>query len=228
MIHVEKEIQSLSNELGSMWLLVLSQLEKAKLSFEKRDVNLAREVIEREERVDTFELQIDRASENHIARYSPVAIDLRQILSLMSISRHLERIGDFSTSIALHTIARDCEDIPQEVLEELGVIKMLEKCHEMLATCHRAYQSGTTLMASQIIDADQAVHAIYSSAPQRLTEYLTQNPHHIYCGLKLLLLIRKLERIGNHCSNIVEDLVFYLDAKVLKHSHETSSASKKE
>lgn len=226
MTHVEKEMQHLSGELASMWLLVLSQLEKAKLSFESRDINLAREVIEREERVDSYELQIDRAAENHIARYSPVAIDLRQVLALMSIARHLERIGDFATSIALHTIARDCEDIPQAILQDLGLPQMLEKCHEMLAACHRAYLSGTTVTTSQIMASDQAVHAIYHEAPRKLTEYLTAEPRYIYCGLKLLLLIRKLERIGNHCSNIVEDLVFYIDAKVLKHSHDAEGQGK--
>lgn len=219
MKHIDKEIQSLSGELSSMWLLVLSQLEKARQSFVSTDIALAREVIEREERVDVYELQIDRAAENHIARYSPVAIDLRQILSLMSISRTLERIGDFATSIALHTIARDAEGINPEVLEEFGLLAMMDKCYEMLATCHCAYLSGTTLITSQIIEADQAVHAIYHEAPHKLARYLSEHPEHIYGGLKLLLLIRKLERIGNHCSNIVEDLVFYLDAKVLKHSH---------
>lgn len=222
MKHIEQEIQQLSDELGNMWLLVLSQLEKAQFSFKTNDIDLAREVIEREDRVDAYELQIDRATENHIARYSPVAIDLRQMLSLMSIARHLERIGDFATSIALHTISRDCEDIPEATLQDLGLPKMMEKCHEMLSKCYQAYRSGTTLITSQVMEADQVVHAIYHEAPQKLTAYLSQEPRYIYCGLKLLLLIRKLERIGNHCSNIVEDLVFYLDAKVLKHSHQSS------
>lgn len=226
MRHIEQEIQHLSDELGNMWLLVLSQLEKTHFSFKTNNIDLAREVIEREDRVDAYELQIDRAAENHIARYSPVAIDLRQMLSLMSIARHLERIGDFATSIALHTIARDCEDIPTETLQDLGVPSMMEKCHEMLSKCYHAYRSGTTLITSQVMEADQAVHAIYHEAPHKLTAYLSQEPRYIYCGLKLLLLIRKLERIGNHCSNIVEDLVFYLDAKVLKHSHEAKADSK--
>lgn len=220
MKHIDKEIQKLSNELGSMWLLVLSQLEKAQQSYLANDMALAREVIERENYVDAYELQIDRASENHIALYSPVAIDLRQILALMSISRTLERIGDFAAGIALHVISRDCEDIPLVQQEELGVAQMMSKCYDMLGTCYQAYTNGNTLVASRIIEMDQAVHSLYNEAPKTLTSYLTQQPHHIYCGMKLLLLIRKLERIGNHCCNIVEDLVFYLDAKVLKHSHQ--------
>ena len=55
-------------------------------------------------------------------------------------------------------------------------------------------------------------------ATQVLAQFLTEHPEHIYCGLKLLLLIRKLERIGDHCGNIVEEIVFYVDAKVLKHN----------
>lgn len=219
MRHIDKEIQSHSTQLGSMWLLVLSQLDNAYKSFVANDLNLASEVVSRERRVDTYELQMDRACESYIALYSPVAVDLRQILSLMAICRTLERIGDFASSIALHTLSRDCIDLPKEVIESLEVHRMFEMTQRMLTDCYTAFEQQTTQISSRIIEQDETVSAIYHEAPRKLTEILEAHPDHIYCGLKLLLMIRKLERIGNHCSNIVEELVFYIDARVLKHSH---------
>ncbi|MDO4692901.1 MAG: phosphate signaling complex protein PhoU [Porphyromonadaceae bacterium] len=221
MKYTEKELKHLSDEVGAMWLLVLSQLDKAQQAFARSDAELASEVLRREHRVDLYELQVDRASEHYIALYSPVAIDLRQILSLMAVARTLERIGDFAAGLAMHVLSQDCAQLPAEILERLQIAKMFATTQRMLTDCYTAYQHNCTECTRQILDDDQEVHAIYHEAPRVLAGYLQSHPEHIYCGMKLMLVIRKLERIGNHCSNIVEELVFYLDAQVLKHSRST-------
>ncbi|MDR1201237.1 MAG: phosphate transport system regulatory protein PhoU, partial [Tannerellaceae bacterium] len=111
MKHTEQELQSLKEEVSQMWKLVLSQLEKSKQAFLNSDIELAREIVSREKRVDAFELKIDSDCENYIALYSPVAIDLRLVLSLIKISSTLERIGDFAEGIARHVIDDDCNRI---------------------------------------------------------------------------------------------------------------------
>ena len=236
MKHTEKELQALKEEVSHMWKLVLSQLEKSKQAFINSDIELAREIASREKRVDAFELKIDSDCENYIALYSPVAVDLRLVLSLIKISNTLERIGDFCEGIARHVIVDDCNKISPQIIEELQIEKMFEALIQMLSDSFVALESENTKISGKILSKDDEIDAIYHNSLDVLAKYIADdkelstlnsqlstknNPQlsteKARCGLKLILLIRKLERIGDHCSNIVEDIVFYVDAKVLKH-----------
>ena len=218
MKHTEKELQAIKEEVTQMWKLVVSQLEKAKQSFLNNDVELACEIASREKRVDAFELKINCDCENYIALYNPVAIDLRLVLSLIKISSTLERIGDFCEGIARHVISNDCNALEQRMIEELQLEKMFDVLSSMLLDSFIALESENTKMSGKILSRDNEVDEIYHNSINILTKYLQNDNSLIPCGLKLMLLIRKLERIGDHCSNIVEEIVFYIDAKILKHS----------
>ncbi|MDL2222808.1 phosphate signaling complex protein PhoU [Bacteroidales bacterium OttesenSCG-928-M11] len=217
MKHTEKELQELKEEINQMWKLVLSQLEKAKQSFLSSDIELAMEIASREKRVDAFELKIDSDCENYIALYSPVAIDLRLVLSLIKISSTLERIGDFAEGIARHVIDDDCNKISSQVIEELQLENIFDSLISMLSDSFVALESENTKVVGKILAKDDEIDTLYHNSLDILTNYMQSEPSFIRCGLKLMLLIRKLERIGDHCSNIVEEIVFYVDAKVLKH-----------
>ncbi len=217
MKHKEKELLAIKEEVGQMWKLVLSQLEKAKQSFLNGDLELAREIVSREKRVDAFELKIDSDCENYIALYSPVAIDLRLVLSLIKISITLERIGDFAEGIARHVLDDDCNNISPELLEDLQLEKVFDILTIMLSESFVALESENTKLSGRILAKDEEVNKCYRNSLDILTSYLEQYTKEIRCGLKILLVIRKLERIGDQCSNIVEEIVFYVDAKVLKH-----------
>ena len=217
MKHTEKELQVLKEEVSEMWKLVLSQLEKAKQSFLIGDVELAREIISREKRVDAFELKVDSDCENYIALYSPVAVDLRLVLSLIKISITLERIGDFAESVARHIIEDECERLDFALIEELQIEKFFDILISMLSDSFVALETENTRISGKILAKDDEVDTLYHQSINIMSNYLQQNPAQIRCGLKTILVIRKLERIGDHCSNIVEEIVFYVDAKVLKH-----------
>jgi phosphate transport system protein len=218
MKHTEREMLSLKEEISQMWKLVLSQLEKAKQSYMNGDIELAREIISREKRVDAFELKIDSDCENFIALYSPVAVDLRLALSIIKLGITLERIADFAKGIARHVIDDDCHKFDPQLIEELQIEKMFDTIISMLSDGFVALESENTKIAGKILAKDETVDEIYRNAFAILTAYLQGHANHIHCGLKTLLLIRKLERIGDHCSNLVEEIVFYVDAKVLKHA----------
>ena len=218
MKHTEREMQSLREEVNQMWKLVISQLEKAKQSFLNSDIELALEIASREKRVDAFELKIDSDCENYIALYSPVAIDLRLVLSLIKISNTLERIGDFAAGVARHVIDNDCNTVEAKLVEELQMEKIFDTLIGMLSDGFVALESENTKISGKILAKDEEVDEVYHNAINVLSDYIPNNPTYTRCGLKLLLLIRKLERIGDHCSNIVEEIVFYVDAKVLKHN----------
>ncbi len=218
MKHTERELVLIREEVAQMWKLVLSQLEKAKQAFLNNDVELAREVVSREKRVDTFELKIDSDCENYIALYSPVAVDLRLVLSVIKISGTLERIGDFAESIARQVI-EDCSVLLTEKLrEDLQLEQMFDGVISMLSDSFVALEAENTKLSGKILSKDDEVDTLYHNAVHVLASSLQSNPALIEAGLKTMLLIRKIERIGDHCSNIVEEIVFYIDAKVLKHA----------
>ncbi len=217
--HTEKELAALREEVSQMWKLVLSQLEKAKQAYLGSDAEIAREVISREKRVNTFELKIDSDCENYIALFSPVAVDLRLVLSMIKICGTLERIGDFAEGIARHVIVGSCGKGIAELQGELRMEEMFDTVISMLSDSFVALESENTKLSGRIMSKDeQVVDVIYRDAIRTLSEFIRKHPDNADCALETLLLIRKIERIGDHCSNIVEEIVFYIDAKILKHS----------
>ena len=218
MKHTERELITIKEEVSQMWRLVLSQLEKTKQSFLTSDIDLAREVISREKRVNTFELKIDSDCENYIALYNPVAVDLRLVLSLMKICSTLERIGDFADGIARHVVEESCSSFPGELKEELKIESMFDTVIEMLSDSYVSLDSENTKLSGKILAKDEWVDEIYRKSIRILAGYIKGDPAQAECVLKTMLVIRKIERMGDHCSNIVEEIVFYIDAKVLKHS----------
>jgi phosphate transport system protein len=217
MKHTEEELLILKNEVSKMWSLVLSQLEKSKRAFLDGDVDLACEIVGRERRVDAFELKIDSDCENYIALYNPVAVDLRLVLSLIKISVTLERIGDFAEGIARFVVDDDCNHLDTQLIEELQIERMFDTLTGMLSESFVALESENTKLAGRIMSKDKEIDALYKGSLDILTRHIENNPSLARCGLKTCLIIRKLERIGDHCNNIVEEIVFYVDAKVLKH-----------
>lgn len=220
MKHIEQEMLELKQEIHSMWQLVLSQVDKAQEALFAGDKELAREVIRREKKVDIYDVKIERDCENFIALYSPVAIDLRMVLSLMRIAHTLERIADFAAGIASSVIDDDFSSLDPSLMEEVQAEPMWKTIRGMLFDTYSAWENENSKLYKKIVDKDEEVNLIYRKAPRVLADYITLHPETAYGMLKLFLIIRKLERMGDHCSNIAEEIVFYIDARVLKHSSE--------
>jgi len=213
----EQELQFLKDEIKQMWKLVISQVEKTKQALLKNNTELAWEVISFEKRVNAFDLKIDSYCEHYIALYSPVAIDLRLALSIMKISVTLERIADYAAGIARHVADEDCLKFSSQMKEILGIEAMFDILLSMLTDSLVALNLENTSNSGRILAKDKKVNTIYRSAFLLLTQQLQKEPKAINCGLKMILILQKMERIGDHCSNIVEEIVFYIEAKVLKH-----------
>src|SRR5690554_359103 len=157
MKYTQREMQSLKEEVKQMWKLVILQLEKAKQCFINSDIESALEILSREKRVDAFELKIESDCENYIALYSPVAIDLRLILSLIKISITLERIGDFAVGVARHVIDDDCNKVEVKLVEELQIEKMFDTLIGMLSDGFVALESENTKISGKILAKDEVV-----------------------------------------------------------------------
>ncbi|MCZ2130200.1 MAG: phosphate signaling complex protein PhoU [Bacteroidia bacterium] len=218
MKHSEKEVLQLKEEVKLMWKLVIAQVDNAKKTLLYNDLVLASEIINREIDVNTFELKIDTHCENFIALYSPVAIDLRLALSLIKISSELERISDFTKGIAQFVIHKECEIMDTQLLVDLKIEKMFDILIGMLLDGYVAFETEQTKVSERIIANDMQVDEIYHNVFNVLADYMKTHPEMSICLLKMMLLVRKMERIGDHNKNIVEEIVFFVEAKVLKHS----------
>src|SRR6201994_4315441 len=122
MTPLENEITALKKELVSMWILVQSQLNKAKEAMVQFDKDLAREVLIKEKRVNSFELKIDRDVENIFALHCPVAVDLRFLLAALKINTNLERIGDIAAGIAQYVVDSPV-NLDMTAMESTGLIR---------------------------------------------------------------------------------------------------------
>lgn len=218
MKHSETELKELKEEMSHMWRLVLSQLQKCKQAYLTNDVELAREVISREKRVNTFELKIDSDCENYIALFAPVAVDLRLVLSLMKISSALERIADFAEGIAKYVTKEEFHSINEKLKEDLKIESMFDAVISMLSDSFAALESENTKLSGKILQKDEEVDALFAEGKEFLSKYVKEKSEHSDWVLESMLILRKLERIGDHCSNTIEEIVFYIDAKILKHS----------
>ena len=218
MKHTEQELIDIKGSISEMWKLVQSQFENAKNALLHSDPKLAELVLSREKRVNAFELKLDSDCENYIALYSPVAIDLRLVLSILKINKTLERIGDFADGIARFVIEWNEEFHKKELFEKLKIEDMMGCVEKMLEITHNALTDENTTTAGIVFSTDRIIDTRYNDALVELAPYINEHPQEtLYC-LHLVTVMRKIERAGDHCNNIMEEIVFYIDAKVLKHN----------
>src|SRR5882724_3703038 len=132
MAQIEAELQLLKTEVVNMWTLVISQLTNARLAFVNFDKDLAREVLVKEKRVNSFELKIDRDCENIFALFCPVAIDLRFLLAALKINTNLERIGDIAAGVA-QFVVESSVNFEVKALESTSLLRMYDEAINILA-----------------------------------------------------------------------------------------------
>src|ERR1700748_2162065 len=174
MTPLENEITALKKELISMWILVQSQLNKAKDAMVQFDKDLAREVLVKEKRVNSFELEIDRDCENIFALHCPVAIDLRFLLAALKINTNLERIGDIAAGIALYVVESSV-NFDVAALEKTSLIRMYEEAVNILMDTRTAFEKEDTMLARSIFKRDDVLDAINDSAPATVCEVIKAN-----------------------------------------------------
>jgi len=218
MRHIEQELSSLRQDLIDMWRLVISQVSNAGEAILLFDKDLAAKVNMREKKVDAYELKIDGFCENIIALYQPVAVDLRFVLAVFKINSNLERIADFANGISHILVNNPSVIVDAEVISDSHLQKMIDQVNKMLAQGLEAFENEKSNFAAAIFNEDSQVDEINEKSVQIIAAYLQKNPDRAFECLELIGIFRKLERIGDHCANIAEEIFFYIDAKVLKHA----------
>lgn len=216
MNYLEQEIYQLKISTLELWDLVLSQLNKSKEALQHYDKNLAREIKATEKRVNALELKLDRDCENIIALYNPVAVDLRFVIAVLKINMNLERSGDMAEGIAKYILKSESQ-FASTLMEQARIIYMLNEAIVMLEMVRMAFEQEDAKLARQVFEKDEILNSINKSIEQVIGAYIIEYQQDIPNALHVLSSIRKIERTGDQCKNIAEEIIFYLEAKVLKH-----------
>ncbi len=217
MTHLEQELNQLKTDLFEMWTLVLKQVKSSREALFSFDKELAGEIRYKERIVDAFELKLDRDCENLIALHTPVAVDLRLTLAVFKINSSLERIADFAKGISSFILSCKKEKINPELIEVTRLEETFAHAIEMLSDAKKALKTENSRVATQIFVKDDFLDEMNEKATAIIAQYIPSHPDEIEEALGIYSIIKKLERIGDHCNNMAEEIVFYLDAKVLKH-----------
>lgn len=216
MTHLDVELKQIKDQVIEMMDLVKSQLAKGKEAVLTFDKDLVHEINANENRVNAMELNIDRDVENALALYSPVAVDLRFLMASFKISADLERLGDNAVGIAkyIHNVE---QQLAQKNLDRIRFTEMYENALTMLDYVFEAFEKEDTKLARKVFIKDATLNEINSNAARIAIDLIKERPERIQNYLYLLSIIRKLERVGDLAKNIAEELIFYIEAKVLKH-----------
>lgn len=221
MTHLQEELQQLRENLTEMGKLVNSQIQKSINALMDEDEDLANEVLVNERRVNAMELKIDRDCEHIFALLTPVANDMRFVFSTLKINADLERIGDYAEGMA-NLILLGKKNFDKQLIEKLGVKRMTDTAIKMLEVVITAYDTDDTKLARSVFAKDLELNDVNQKASDIAEAYIKNNLDKIQQALLLISIIRKLERVGDHITNIAEEVIFIKEAKVLKHYHKSS------
>jgi phosphate transport system protein len=216
MNHLHVELEKLKLEINAMSELVSIQLDKAIRALLQNDKQLAKDVLFNEKRVNAYELKIDKDCENIFALYNPVAKDLRFVFATLKSNANFERIGDNAEGIAKFVIDSE-KAIDENLLNNLGIEKMKNLCLEMLQDTTLAYVQSDTKIARALFEKDKEINAFNKASTKIIADHIITHPNEAEYLLQLLTMIRKLERIGDLTTNIAEEVIYYVEAIVLKH-----------
>lgn len=197
-----KELKASAKEMMELCEVVI---EKSVNSIINKDVALAREVMKMDDDIDNLRNKIIEKSIELIALKQPMAKDLRNIYALSTIATELERVGDYSVNIAMETIKIDKEE---HITGMVGIPKMKSVCLNMLSEAKNSLDSNETKLAYDAALEDNIVDDLYNDVYVNLLSAMHKDPENINQGVKLIFVARYLERIGDHITNVCENIVY--------------------
>ncbi|MEY3081137.1 MAG: phosphate signaling complex protein PhoU [Pseudomonadota bacterium] len=208
----DEDLSQLKTMLAQMGGLVEQQLDDAIDALTRRDTALADRVIQNDERVDVLEHQIEEKAILTIARRQPVARDLREIMVAIRVASDLERIGDLAKNTAKRTHAMS-DQLPRKLMA--GVTRMGRLAQVELKNILDAYSRTDAEMAMEVWRSDEELDALYNSIFRELLTYMMEDPRNISLCTHLLFGAKNMERIGDHATNIAENIYYLVQGKPL-------------
>lgn len=212
--HFDQQLGTLRKNLIQMASMIETAIANAVKSLIERNSDLARLVVQSDEQVDALELEIDKQCVDLLALRQPLAIDLRFITSSIKITNNLERMGDLAVNIAERVIPLSQEPQLKPLID---IPRMATITQTMVKDSIDAFVNRDTELARSVYQRDSTVDAMNDQIFRELLTYMMQDPANITRAVHLILISRHLERIADHSTNIAEEVVYIVKAKVVKH-----------
>jgi phosphate transport system protein len=213
--HFADELHLLTARLREMGVASEAQVSRSMRGLVEADRTLLRQVIAGDESINRLHLEIDDRAFKLLALFQPVAVDLRSIVSAVKINSDLERIGDLAVNIAeaakryaMHPPVKKLIDIP----------KMADIAQAMLRDALDSYVKRDMALARQVLHQDDSLDALKTQIFRELLSFMLKDPSTIEAALDLILVSRHLERIGDHATNVAEDVIFMVSARDVRHN----------
>lgn len=195
-----EETMSLAGEVEKM-------LHQSVGALRDGDLDLAREIVDRDHLIDDAALALEAAAEQVIARYQPVGSDLRRVISTMRIAVDLERMADLGVNIARIVLDLGTQPLLKPLID---IPRMASIAQEMVRDALTALIEEDVSRAKVVHRRDEEVDALYWQIFRELLSYMIEDPHTIKKAIPLLFVARHLERVGDHATNIAETVIYLL------------------
>ncbi len=209
-----RELGELKDRLLELAQAAEAAIEHSITALLHRDADLARQIIAGDKEVNRLEEAIDGECVRLIALFQPVAIDLRVLMAVDHISAELERIGDSATNIAEEVL--NLQQLPAKPIH-YDLPRMAQDVRDMVRRSLQAFLTQDTHLAREICKADDEVDALDRAIIQNLLLEMTGEPAAIPAGLCQVNIVRNLERVGDHATNIAEQVVFMVEGESIRH-----------
>ena len=212
--HFQEELEALQSRLLEMGGLAEERVSTAVQSLVGRDIASIEHVLYGDEPINALHVEIDSRCFKLLALHQPMATDLRAIVAVVKINTDLERVGDLAVNIAeaakryaVHPPVKKLIDIPQ----------MGDIAQEMLHDALDAFVRRDTKLAQQVLNEDDRLDGLKTQIFRELLDYMLKDPATVEPALDLILVSRHLERIGDHATNVAEDVIFMVSALDVRH-----------
>jgi phosphate transport system protein len=215
--HFTIELEELNHKLLEMGGMVETAIHRSVQALVDQERELAEQVLRDEAHINRMEMEIDNLVTSLLALRQPVARDLRFLTSALKINTDLERMGDLAGHIAERAIS--LKSHPQ-TFRLVDIPQMAALVESMLLKCLTAFVEGDEQLARSVVALDAEVDAARDAAYERLLTALQEDPSHATAAIDLIFVTRNLERIGDHVTNIAEDVVFLVKGVDIRHKAE--------
>jgi phosphate transport system protein len=212
--HIQEELDALKARLLEMGGLAEERVRRAVEGLAARDHAAIEVVLAGDEPLNELHIEIDNRCLRLLALHQPMAVDLRSILSAVKINTDLERVGDLAVNIA-EAARRYAQRPPVKKL--IDIPRMAEIAQSMLRDSLDAYVRRDVILAQRVLNEDDELDALRTQVFRELLTYMLQDPSTIEPSIDLILVSRHLERIGDHATNVAEDVIFMVSARDVRH-----------
>ncbi len=212
--HFQEELEQFKARLLEMGGLAEERVAAAVRSLVERDAELVERVMDGDGPLNLLHIDIDRRAFKLLALHQPMAVDLRAIVSALKINSDLERVGDLAVNIA-EAARRYLRHPP--VKELIDIPRMGDLAQSMLRDALDAFVRRDTELAQSVLDRDDTLDSLKTQVFRELLTFMLQDQRTIEPSLDLILVSRHLERIGDHATNVAEEVIFMVSARDVRH-----------